>query len=237
VRVVVADDSVLFRAGLAGLLEALGLEVIAQVGDADQLIEAVARLHPGLALVDIRMPPTHTNEGLLAALELRARHPDVGVLVLSHHVETTHAAHLLADNPRGIGYLLKDRVTDVDEFIDVLRRVGAGGCVIDPDVVATLLNRVRANDPLATLTSREHQVLALMAEGRSNQAISDRLCLTAKTVETHIARIFTKLGLPPAPSDHRRVLAVITHLRTRGGGRAAQPLGGAGTDPSTSTDR
>jgi DNA-binding NarL/FixJ family response regulator len=236
VRVVVADDSVLFREGLAGLLEARGLEVIAQVGDADQLIEAVGGLRPSLALVDIRMPPTHTNEGLLAAMELRARHPDVSVLVLSHHVESTHAAHLLADNPRGVGYLLKDRVTDVDEFIDVLRRVGAGGCVIDPEVVATLLNRMRANDPLSVLTPREREVLALMAEGRSNQAISDRLCLTAKTVETHVARIFTKLGLPPAPSDHRRVLAVITYLRSRSG-LAAPPLGGAGIDPNNAADR
>jgi DNA-binding NarL/FixJ family response regulator len=235
VRVVVADDSVLFREGLVGLLEARGLQVIAQVSDAYQLLEAVGALRPGLALVDIRMPPTHTNEGLLAALDLRARYPDVGVLVLSHHVESTHATQLLADNPRGVGYLLKDRVTDVDEFIDVLRRVGAGECVIDPEVVATLLNRLRANDPLAALTAREHEVLALMAEGRSNQAISDRLFLTVKTVETHVARIFVKLGLPPAPTDHRRVLAVITYLRSRGG-LAPPLLRGAGKPQNKAAD-
>jgi DNA-binding NarL/FixJ family response regulator len=214
VRVVVADDSLLFREGLVGLLEARGLEVVAQVGYADELLDAVDALLPELVVVDIRMPPTHTNEGLLAALELRSRHPHVGVLVLSHHVESTYAAQLLADNPRGVGYLLKDRVTDLDEFVDALRRVGTGASVIDPEIVARLLARQRTNDLLATLTSRERQVLALMAEGRSNQAISDLLFLTAKTVETHVARIFAKLGLVPAPSDHRRVLAAITYLRT-----------------------
>jgi len=216
VRVVVAEDSVLFREGLVGLLEARGLEVSAQVGDAEQLLAAVGELSPDLAIVDIRMPPTHTNEGLLAALELRSRHPGVAVLVLSHHVGSNDAARLLADNPRGVGYLLKDRVTDLDEFIDALRRVGAGGSAIDPDVVASLLSRRRANDPLAALTSREREVLALMAEGRSNQAICDRLVLTTKTVETHVSRIFTKLGLSPAPTDHRRVIAVITYLRSPG---------------------
>jgi DNA-binding NarL/FixJ family response regulator len=213
-RVVIADDSVLFREGLVSLLEARGLEVVAQVGDADQLVGAVDTLHPDLALVDIRMPPSHTTEGLRAALDLRSRYPEVGVLVLSHHVESTHAAQLLADNPRGAGYLLKDRVTDLDEFVDALRRIGAGGSVIDPDIVANLLNRRRASNPLAVLTAREREVLALMAEGRSNQAISDLLVLTAKTVETHVSRIFTKLGLSPAVSDNRRVLAVITYLRT-----------------------
>ncbi len=210
----------LFREGLAGLLEARGLTVVAQVGDADQLIQAVGTLRPDLVLVDIRMPPTHTNEGLIAAAQLRSRHPYAGVIVLSHHVETAHAAQLLADPPRGVGYLLKDRVTDLDEFVDAIRRVGAGGSVIDPDIVARLLNRMRADDPLAALTPRERQVLGLMAEGRSNRAIGGLLFLTAKTVETHVARIFTKLGLPPAPSDHRRVLAVITYLRTRDGSTA-----------------
>ena len=212
-RVVVADDSVLFRRGLVGLLESGGLEVVAQVGDAAALLEAVSTLRPDLTIVDIRMPPSHTNEGLIAALDLRARYPEVGVLVLSHHVESTHAAALLADNPRGVGYLLKDRVSDLDDFLETLRRVGTGGSVIDPDVVASLLSRQRAHDPLAGLTAREREVLALMAEGRSNQAISERLVLTAKTVETHVARIFVKLGLHPAPNDHRRVLAVIKYLR------------------------
>jgi len=221
VRIVVADDSVLFREGLVRLLEARGLEVVAQAGDADQLIKAVDALVPDLALVDIRMPPSHTNEGLLAALELRSRYPDIGMLVLSHHVESTHAVHLLADNLRGVGYLLKDRVTDLDEFIDTLRHIDIGGSVVDPDVVTALLNRQRVNDPLARLTCRERDVLALMAEGRSNQAISDLLFLTTKTVETHIARIFTKLGLPPVRSDHRRVLAVITYLRAPGGPASA----------------
>jgi DNA-binding NarL/FixJ family response regulator len=213
VRIVIADDSVLFREGLKSLIEGAGLQVAAQVGDAAQLVEAVSELRPDLAVVDIRMPPTHTNEGMLAALEIRANHPEVGVLVLSHHVESTHAARLLADNPRGVGYLPKDRVSDLDEFVDALRRVGAGGSVIDPDVVASLLSRRRDRDPLAALTAREREVLGLMAEGRSNQAICERLYLTTKTVETHVSRIFTKLGLPPGANDHRRVLAVITFLR------------------------
>jgi DNA-binding NarL/FixJ family response regulator len=221
-RVVVADDSVLFRQGLVGLLESRGIEVTAQVGDADALLEAVRALRPDLTIVDIRMPPSHTNEGLLAALYLRAHYPDVGVLVLSHHVESTHATELLADNPHGVGYLLKDRVSDLDEFVAALRHVGAGGSVIDPDVVAGLLSRQRTNDPLATLTTREREVLALMAEGRSNQAISDLLVLTTKTVETHVARIFVKLGLLPAPNDHRRVLAVIKYLRSPCDGSRSQ---------------
>ena len=216
-RVVIADDSMLFREGLARLLEAREVEVVAQVADADQLAKAVDALHPELAIVDIRMPPTHTNEGLLAALNLRRNHPDVSVLVLSHHVESTHAAQLLTENPRGVGYLLKDRVTDLDDFVDALKRVAAGGSAIDPDVVASLLARQRTNDPLAALTPREREVLALMTEGRSNPAIGGRLFLTPKTVETHVARIFTKLGLPPTSSDHRRVLAVITYLRGLGG--------------------
>jgi DNA-binding NarL/FixJ family response regulator len=223
VRVVIADDSLLFREGLVRLLEAGGVEVVAQVGDADRLAEAVATLHPDLAVVDIRMPPTHTNEGLRAATQLRRHHPEISVVVLSHHVESTHAARLLMDNPRGVGYLLKDRVTDLEDFIDALKRVAAGGSAIDPEVIAGLLSRQRANDPLSTLTPREREVLALMAEGRSNPAISSRLFLTPKTVETHVARIFTKLGLPPATSDHRRVLAVITYLRALGGATTPPP--------------
>lgn len=213
-RVVVAEDSLLFREGLVRLIEAAGLTVVAQVDDAGTLLRVVEEVRPELAVVDIRMPPTHTNEGLLAASKLRASHPDVGVLVLSHHVESTHAARLLADNPRGVGYLLKDRVTDLDEFVDALRRVGDGGSVIDPEVVATLMARHRDRDPLGALTPREREVLGLMAEGRSNQAIGERLYLNLKTVETHVSRIFVKLGLPPTASGHRRVLAVITYLRS-----------------------
>jgi DNA-binding NarL/FixJ family response regulator len=213
-RVVVAEDSVLFREGLVRLIEAAGMQVVAQVGDAARLLRAVQDDPPDLVVVDIRMPPTNTNDGLLAALELRATCPDLGVLVLSHHVETAHAARLLADNPRGVGYLLKDRVADLDEFVDALRRVGNGGSVIDPDIVAALIGRRREHDPLAALTSREREVIALMAEGLSNRAIGERLVLTRKTVETHVSRIFVKLGLPLAPSDHRRVLAVITYLRS-----------------------
>jgi DNA-binding NarL/FixJ family response regulator len=215
-RVVVADDAVLFREGLAGLLAARGLDVVAQVGDADQLMAAAGRLRPDLAVVDIRMPPTHTDEGMRAALDLRARLPGIGVMVLSHHVESVHAARLLADDPRGVGYLLKDRVSDVDEFVEALRRVAAGGSVIDPEVVAGLLRRARQHDPLGGLTAREREVLALMAEGHSNPAISRRLFLTLKTVETHVSRIFTELGLPPDASGDRRVLAVITYLRRPG---------------------
>ncbi len=221
-RVVIADDSILFREGLVGLLRARGVEIVAQVGDSVQLAEAVRTLRHHPAIVDIRMPPSNTNEGLLAALEIRRHHREISVLVLSHHVESTQAARLLTDNPRGVGYLLKDRVTDLDEFIDALKRVAAGGSVIDPDVIAGLLSRQRANDPLARLTPREREVLALMAEGRSNPAIGGMLFLTPKTVETHVARIFTKLGLPPATSDHRRVLAVITYLRSLGGSSTAQ---------------
>jgi DNA-binding NarL/FixJ family response regulator len=223
VRVVIADDSVLFREGLVGLLTAREVEVVGQVGDAERLLEAVRAHRPDLAVVDIRMPPTHTNEGLLAAMDLRERGHRTGVLVLSHHVESVHAARLLADDPRGVGYLLKDRVSDVDEFIDALRRVAAGGSVIDPEVVSRMLNRRRQRDPLAALTPREREVLALMAEGRSNPAICQRLFLTPKTVETHVSRIFAKLGLPPDASDHRRVLAVITYLRTGEYVRREQP--------------
>lgn len=215
-RVVVADDSVLFREGLVRLLGAAGLRVVAQAGDAEQLIAAVDALAPDVVVVDIRMPPTNTNEGLLAALDLRHRCPEVGVMVLSHHVESVHAAQLLADHPRGVGYLLKDRVSDVADFLTALRRVAAGGSAIDPEVVAGLLRRAREHDPLAALTAREREVLALMAEGHSNPAIGQRLFLTLKTVETHVSRIFTKLGLPPDASGDRRVRAVITYLRGSG---------------------
>jgi DNA-binding NarL/FixJ family response regulator len=212
-RVVIADDSLLFREGLAGLLNSAGFEVVAQAGDTDGLAAAVAAHNPDVAIVDIRMPPSHTNEGLVAANELRARHPDLGILVLSHHVGSHQAVALLADNPTGIGYLLKDRVTNLVDFVDAVRRVGSGGSVVDPEVVAALLGRRRHHDRLDQLTNREREVLALMAEGLTNHAICDRLTLGGKTVESHVAHIFLKLGLLPAADEHRRVLAVLTYLR------------------------
>jgi len=212
VRVVLADDSVLFREGLARLLADNGFVVAAQAGDADELHAAVHRKAPDVVVTDIRMPPTNTNEGLLAAQRIRAEQPSVGVLVLSHHVETRQAIKLLQDTPQRIGYLLKDRVSDIGEFTDAIRRIARGGSVIDPEVVAHLLRR-RAGGALAGLTSREHDILTLMAQGRSNRAICDRLFLSPKTVETHIGAIFAKLGLLPAADDHRRVLAVITYLK------------------------
>jgi DNA-binding NarL/FixJ family response regulator len=213
VRVVLADDAVLFREGLARLLEEGGHEVVGQAADAEQLLELVAEHEPDVAVSDIRMPPTETTEGLEAARRIKEEHPEVGVIILSQHVETHHAVDLLAEGQGGIGYLLKDRVSDPAEFADAVRRVGSGGSAIDPEVVARLLSRRRENDPLAALTEREREILALMAEGRSNQGIGDRLFLSPKTVETHIGRIFTKLGILPANEDHRRVLAVVTFLR------------------------
>jgi len=212
-RVMIADDAVLFREGLGRVLEAGGIQVAAQAGDAERLLALVRADPPDAVVVDIRMPPTHTREGLDAAQRIRAEHPQIGVLVLSQYVEPHHAMQLLEDGTSGVGYLLKDRVADVAEVVDAVRRVAGGGSVIDPEVVAQLLGRRRTRDPLQELTERERQVLALMAEGRSNQAISERLYLSPKTVEGHVRSIFTRLDLHAAPDDHRRVLAVLAFLR------------------------
>jgi len=213
VRVVVADDALLFREGLVRVLGDAGFEVVGQASEPSGLLAIVASHQPDVAIVDIRMPPTQTVEGLEAAKTIRAGYPDVGVLVLSQYVETHHALDLLGGPSGRVGYLLKDRVSDLREFSDAVTRVGSGGSVIDPEVVTRLLGRHRANDPLAELTDRERDVIALMAEGRSNQGIGERLFLSPKTVETHVHRIFRKLDLLPAPEDHRRVLAVLAFLR------------------------
>ena len=212
-QVMIADDAVLFREGLARVLQAAGIEVAAQVGDGEQLLVRVRADPPEAVVVDIRMPPTHTAEGLEAARRIRAEHPQVGVLVLSQYVEPHHAVQLLQDGAGGVGYLLKDRVADVGEVVDAVRRVATGGSVIDPEVVAQLVSRRRTRDPIQELTERERQVLALMAEGRSNQAIGERLFLSPKTVEAHVHSIFTRLDLHATPDDHRRVLAVLAFLR------------------------
>ncbi len=214
IRVVLADDSVLFREGLARVLAENGFMVAGKAGDADGLHAAVELETPDLVVTDIRMPPTNTNEGLLAAQRIRAEHPGTGVLVLSQYVETRQAVRLLQNAPHRIGYLLKDRVSDIAEFTDAVRRIARGGSVIDPEVVAQLLRRRGEDSALADLTGREREILALMAQGRSNRAIGERLFLSPKTVETHVGAIFTKLGLLPAADDHRRVLAVITYLRS-----------------------
>jgi DNA-binding NarL/FixJ family response regulator len=211
VRVVIAEDSVLLREGLARLLADGGIEVVAQVGDGPGLVAAVDAHRPDLAVVDVRMPPSHTDEGLQAAMEVRRRAPATAILVLSQYVEERYATDLLAGGAQGVGYLLKDRVADVGEFLAAVRRVG--DAAIDPEVVAQLLGRRRRADPLGSLSPRELDVLALMAEGRSNAAIAERLVITEGAVEKHISSIFGKLGLPAAPSDHRRVLAVLTYLR------------------------
>jgi DNA-binding NarL/FixJ family response regulator/class 3 adenylate cyclase len=212
-RVVLADDSVLLREGVALLLGDAGFEVVGQSGTADDLLLKVRSYAPDVAVVDIRMPPTQTDEGLRAAQEIRATHPDVGVLVLSQHVEPAYAMELLAESAEGVGYLLKDRVADIDEFAAAVRRVAEGGSALDPALVTQLVGRRRTSDPIDDLTPREREVLELMAEGRSNQAIGERLFITPRAVEKHITNIFGKLRLPPAPEDHRRVLAVLAFLR------------------------
>ncbi|MQA77461.1 MAG: response regulator [Streptosporangiales bacterium] len=211
-RVVIAEDSVLLREGLVRLIESAGYDVTA-VPDADQLLRAVEKDPPDAVVADVRMPPTHTDEGLRASLVIRRNHPDVAVLVLSQYVEERYAVDLIAGDTRGVGYLLKDRVADVAEFLDALRRVIDGGTALDSEVVAQLLVRSRRRDPLSELSTREREVLGLMAEGRSNTGIADHLVLSQGAIEKHISSIFTKLGLPPGSEhDHRRVLAVLRFL-------------------------
>jgi DNA-binding NarL/FixJ family response regulator/class 3 adenylate cyclase len=213
VKVVLADDSVLLREGIARLLDDVGFDVVAQSGTAEDLLRHVAMHHPDVAVVDIRMPPTQTDEGLRAAKEIRERHPGTGVLVLSQYVEPGYAMDLLSESAEGLGYLLKDRVSDVDEFAAAIRRVSEGGSALDPTVVSQLVGRNRRDDPLADLSPREREVLELMAEGRSNQAIAERLFVTLRAVEKHVTSIFVKLRLPATAEDHRRVLAVLALLR------------------------
>jgi DNA-binding NarL/FixJ family response regulator len=214
VRVVVAEDSVLLREGIARLLTERGHEVVGQAADADDLLRKVGAHRPDVAVVDIRMPPTNTDDGLQAALQIRAEHPQTGVLVLSAYVEDVYAMQLVSDSAEGVGYLLKDRVADVDAFLDAVTRVANGGSALDPQVVSSLLGRAGRDDPLADISPREREVLELMAEGRSNAAIAERLVITERAVEKHVTSIFGKLGLQPAAEDHRRVLAVLTYLRS-----------------------
>jgi DNA-binding NarL/FixJ family response regulator len=213
-RVVLAEDSVLLREGVARVLDDAGFDVVAQCGNADDLMLKVNSYDVDVAIVDIRLPPTHNDEGLRAALEIRARHPSVGVLVLSQYVELGLAMKLLADSAEGAGYLLKDRISDVEEFVESVRRVARGGSAVDPIIVSTLLSRRRADDPLAELTPREREVLEHMATGSSNQGIADKLVITVRAVEKYVSSIFGKLGLPSSGSESRRVLAVLLFLRS-----------------------
>jgi DNA-binding NarL/FixJ family response regulator len=213
VRVVIAEDSVLLREGVARILADSGFEVVGQAGTADELMLKVRSYSPDVAIVDIRMPPTHTDEGLQAAHEIREKHPGVGVLVLSQYIEPAYAMELLAESAEGVGYLLKDRISDVQEFSDAVRRVADGGSALDPQIVSQLVGRRRGDDPLGELTPREREVLGLMAEGRSNQGIAERLVVTERAVEKHVTSIFSKLKLPAATADHRRVLAVLAYLK------------------------
>jgi DNA-binding NarL/FixJ family response regulator len=212
-RVVIAEDSVLMREGIASLLEGAGFEIVGKSSTADDLLLKVRSYKPHVAIVDIRMPPSHTDEGLVAAKQIRERHPEVGVLVLSQYVEPSYAMELIADDAEGVGYLLKDRIPDVDEFSSSVRRVAEGGSALDPAIVTQLVGRRRGDEPLETLTPREREVLELMAEGRSNQSIAQKLVVTERAVEKHVTSIFGKLRLPATAEDHRRVLAVLAFLR------------------------
>jgi DNA-binding NarL/FixJ family response regulator len=214
VRVVIAEDSVLLREGLASLLSQNGFDVVGACENADDLLLKVRSYEPDVAIVDIRLPPTHSDEGLRAALEIRARHPSVGILVLSQYVELGLAMKLLADSAERAGYLLKDRISDIADFVGAVRRIAAGGSALDPVIVSTLLSKRRADDPLTDLTPREREVLELMAEGRSNQGIADKLVITLRAVEKYVSSIFGKLGIPSTGSDSRRVLAVLLYLRS-----------------------
>jgi DNA-binding NarL/FixJ family response regulator len=213
VRVAIAEDSVLLREGLARLLTDAGFEVLGRCGDADELRLLLRVRLPDVVIVDIRLPPTHSDEGLRAAVEIRAAHPGVGVLVLSQYIEIGLAMKLLADSAEGVGYLLKDRISDVPDFLAAVRRVAAGGSAIDPTIVSTLLSRRRSDDPLGHLTPREHEVLELMAAGNSNQGIADHMTITLRAVEKYVSSVFAKLGLPATGSESRRVLAVLLFLR------------------------
>ena len=222
-RVAIADDSALLRRGLAALLESEGLEIVGEASDGAQLLEVIDEHGADVAVVDIRMPPSYTVEGIQAAETIKSKHPEIGVLLLSQYVETENAMSLLKSGAKGLGYLLKERVSDVDEFIDALRRVSSGGTAIDPDLVTRLIARPhKGHSPGDDLTDREKSVLELMAEGRTNQAIGKSLFLGERTVEAHIRSIFLKLDLRPEPEDHRRVLAVLTYLRGVGQGRGSQ---------------
>jgi DNA-binding NarL/FixJ family response regulator len=214
VRVVIADDAVLIREGIASLLRSSGADVIAQSGDADHLLRDVRALRPDVAVVDIKMPPTHTDEGLVVAQRIRHEEPDVGVLVLSQYLEPTYATRLISEHPEKVGYLLKERVFSGDVLVDALQRIRDGETVVDPTIVSMLFGRRRREDPLAVLSAREREVLSLVAEGLSNRAIAARLVVTERTVEAHVGQIFTKLRLPESPDAHRRVLAVLTFLRS-----------------------
>jgi DNA-binding NarL/FixJ family response regulator len=212
-RIVLADDAILLREALAAVLAAAGFDVVGQAADVSTLLALVDRQRPDVVIVDVRMPPSHTTEGLEAARQIRSAHPGMAILVLSQYVETRYAVELLRDDPSGIGYLLKNRVARLAELSDAVRRVAAGGSVIDPEVVARLIGRRRRDSPLDELTPREREILGLMAEGRSNAAIAERLTLELKTIEGHVGVIFAKLGLEPTTADHRRVLAVLAYLR------------------------
>ena len=213
-RIVLAEDAAIMRDGLTQTLTRRGHDVVAAVGDASALLAAVAEHEPDVAIIDVRMPPTHTDEGLRAAQAIRRGHPEVGVLVFSQYIEARSAAELIAGSPSGVGYLLKDRVADVGDFIEAISRVASGGTVLDPEVVSQMLGASRRADVLAALTGREREVLALVAEGRSNTGIADALVITGGVVEKHIASIFAKLGLPPSDSDNRRVIAAIRYLES-----------------------